>query len=113
MIATIFAWIGAAFGTVVLGTGIAARYHRRPARNTITMASTFGLRRGMVLSLNSGRPDGELVIIRRVLGPTSVAIDPYAGWRKWANRTRAHWRRRCRVVKDRVYGWFEKDDDDD
>lgn len=87
-------------------------YSRRPVRNTLTMTSTAGLGRGMLLQLDTGQDDA-LIVVRRIVSNTTVATVPYSGWRRLAMQTRARWRRRYRALEDRVYGWFEKGDEDD
>jgi hypothetical protein len=100
-------------GVPVALTLAAFAYGRRPVRTTLTMASTGWLRRGDVFSVGGADDNSDLVIVRRVVSGTTLAVASYAGWRKWAHRARTRWRYRWRRTTGAVHGWFERDDDDD
>ena len=85
---------------------------RRRTRSTLSIMSASWYRPGMLLSVGGGRGD-EFVIVRRVVNTMTLEVVPYAGWRKLAHRARARLRYRWRRITDTVYGWFERDDDDE
>lgn len=97
-----------------VGVGIAAAvaYGRRPAQRTLSLGSTLAIYRGALLTVDTGDHE-EMIIVRRILNDTTLAVEPYRGWRKLTNRAHRWCRRQWRLLKDRVYDWLEKDDDDD
>lgn len=80
---------------------------RRYEKSTLTVASTYGFRRSQVLIMN-----GELVLVHRILSNTMLELRPYRGWRRLRHWCLAQLRRPWRAAKDRVLGWFERDDEE-
>lgn len=80
---------------------------RRQPKTTLSVTTAFGFRRGQVLDV-----DGQLLILRRVLGGTTLDVRPYRGWRRWRHRCAVWIRRRWSAASDRVRALLERDDEE-
>lgn len=81
---------------------------RRQPKVTLSVATTLGFRRGQVLNV-----DGELLLLHRILGGTTLGVRPYRGWRRWRHRSAVWARARWSAAKGTVRALFERDEDEE